>query len=271
MKHRKLIIALALLFSAVALPVMAHDYWIMPNDFFFETPQWISFDFTAGHDLFHPDENPLEENFKLEVFNPDGTKGGPPIIFGGMRRAVGDVKLEEAGTYLLSAFSLQPVCYSQLTDGTYVNLCKNQIKDQSTIKPNGSGMYVKSIKTYVTIGTHTDGNLDKKKYDIELVPLTNPGLAKVGQQLWIQVLKNGKAVPAGTDVFYTTRSSHAHGGSTPPPPKATTTWGQGYATLDFDEAGFWVVYCKLVEAAPNPKKADFINQRGYLLLEVAAQ
>jgi len=271
MKHRNLIFAVALLFACFSTPAMAHDYWIMPSDFHYDTPQWISFDFTAGHDLFHPDENPLEEDFKLEIFNPDGTKGGPPIIFSGMRRTVGDVKLEAAGTYLLSAFSLQPVCYTRLKDGTWVNKCKNEIRDQSTIQENGSGMYAKSIKTFVTINTHTVGNLNSKKYDIELVPLTNPGLAKTGEKLWIQVLKKGKPVPEGTDVFYTTRSSHTHDG-TAPPPKATKTWSSlGLATLDFDEPGFWIVYCRLVEPAPNLKKADFINQRGYMLLEVAAQ
>lgn len=261
MKKKALSVWMVFALSIACGTATAHDYWIRPNAFHLDGPAWVSFDFTAGHAPFIADENPLHEDYKLEVFRPDGAPADPPVVFSGMRRAAGEMRLAEVGTYLLSAVSTKAGYWSQMEDGEWRNLPKDQVQGQ--VKK--SGKYVKSVKTFVSVRDTSDTVLSPRGYEIELVPVQHPGKVKAGQPFEVRVVHRGEPL-AGTEVFALNE------GFTPKEhyetPVKTKTDDKGVASVTFEQPGVWVVYCKHEVQTPDDPKADFANYRGYMMLDV---
>jgi uncharacterized GH25 family protein len=264
MNKRFLVVLAAMAMWLCCHPAAAHDYWIMPSEFQLQAPGWISFDFTAGHRPFFPDENPLQEGFQLQVFQPNGVTVELPALLSGNRRTAGEIKLDQIGTYLLTAYSAQPAYWTQTEDGKSHNLPKNEV--QGPIKK--SGMYVKSIKTFVDVRDMTNEVLGPCGYAIELVPVQHPGNINVGQSLQVKALYKGQPL-ANTEVFAFSDRSEAKGGHDRT--AAGKTDDQGIATVNFGGPGVWVIYCKHEVPTPGDAKAEFSNYRGYIMLEVKAE
>ena len=255
--------SLLFLFLGLCLPCapgLAHDYWIKPDRFLLEEADWVSFDFTAAHEYFGMEENPIHQGFGLEIIAPDGQTNEPPHLFSGHRRAVGEVELRQNGTYLISGVSQIPLFYTQLKGrGMYVS------KDKAPDDAIKTGCYLKSVKTFVTVSEPTSETLKSRGYIIELVPQQHPAIIRPGQDAGFQVLFEGKPL-AGVELKVIQEGfiSTAHGDA----PVQAETDSKGIGRLTFPEPGIWIVYCLYEVQTPDDARADFYNYRAYLMLEV---
>jgi len=89
------------LFMGAFVPLShAHQQWLSPNTFFETTGSaWVSFDHTFSDRRFHPGFSP-GSYYRWWVVDPTGSRRSVPHLFLGKTRVVGELELEEEGTYI---------------------------------------------------------------------------------------------------------------------------------------------------------------------------
>ncbi|WP_027721984.1 DUF4198 domain-containing protein [Maridesulfovibrio zosterae] len=126
-----------------------------------------------------------------------------------------------------------------------------------------SGKYEKFCKTLITVGK-PDGSFNKVLgHKLEIVPLTDPTQAKVGDEIEFQTLLNGKPVSvknmlATYDGFTLNPNSYAY---------STEPYGNGITKVKITAPGVWMV--RVDNTDPHPT-ADYDSNviRTTLIFEV---
>lgn len=258
---RKTILAccLALALLAGPLTAWAHDYWLMPQSFSPPPASLVETAFACGHKYFSGEGTPDISKFRFFVVTPQGRQA--PLA---------PWRVEAMQTWLLA-----PV----LGPGTYQVAAASTLPEYWTKTPEGmkpgskaevpegleTGKYVKTIKTFLTVGQASRfaprifGDL------VEIVPLSNPASLQAGQKFKVQVFFKGRpskgapvtAVPEGYQ-------PKQHGDA----PVQAKTDEQGQAELTLDKPGRWLVYATLEFKTPGSPEADYENHRPYLMFEI---
>ena len=251
----------AVALMALACRALAHDYWLMPETFTPTAGSVLKAHFSDGHHYFANEELPDITKFRAFVVLPDGRELGLPFDRIESTQAAVRVPLVGSGTYILGAVSTQPELWSTTEKGHRAG-GRAEVPDAlSTSK------YVKSVKTFLTLGQPSDHWGAVLGHETELVPQTNPTLLKAGDNLALKVWLQGRPA-AGAEVFGV--YDGFDGGDKHEAAINAHADAQGLAQVTPDRAGVWLFYSRVErDAAPETglKKENF---RAYLLVQVAA-
>ncbi len=252
-------LALFCLLGLVALPAWGHDYWLMPHSFTPAPGSLLEVDFTCGHKYFPNQSIPDITRFRAFLTTPEGRRLALAYQKARESEARLLVPVFRPGTYLISAVTVQPEFWSRTEKG---------------YRPGGraavpgaleTGKYVKSTKTFFTVGKPSQGYQRLQGYEIELLPLKNPSTLRAGQGLPVQVWFRGKPLP-GVEVFAFPEGFKGDG-SGPASFKAKAD-AKGVARLTFERTGTWLVFTRHEIDTPGAPLADRESYRAYLLLRV---
>jgi uncharacterized GH25 family protein len=238
----------------------AHDYWVMPSRFDPSPATLLEARFTSSHHFFVNESVPDVTKFRGFLVRPDGREIALPYQRVTATEAIVTASLSERGTYVLGAVSTQPEYWSTTKTG-HAPGKKAEIPDAIS-----TTQYVKSIKTFLTVGQPSEGWGKPLGHAIEVVPQANPASLNVGDVLPLKVLLHAQPA-AGAEVFavYEGFESEDHEA-----PVNTTADKEGKAQVKLDRPGLWLVYARVERPAAADTGLDRENYRGYLLMKVAA-
>jgi uncharacterized GH25 family protein len=237
----------------------AHDYWIMPETFHPGRDSILTAAFTASHNYFVSEEVPDITKFRVLVVTPQGQE--MPLAFSRVESQAAwfQVPISGEGTYTISAVTTVPDYYSKTTDGWKPGR-KSELENVVS-----SGKYIKSIKTLITVGTASDSYKNALGHAIEMVPQENPSVLKVGQELPVLVMYQGK--PAKDVPVFGIYQGYKPKDHSDQPVK-TKTNANGIARIKVDRSGPWVVFAKYEFDTPGNPHTDYENYRPYMMFEV---
>ncbi|MCX6602791.1 MAG: DUF4198 domain-containing protein, partial [Acidobacteria bacterium] len=181
----------------LALPLLGHDLYLMPQRFRPAAGAMVTIAFHNGDDFPDPDRAPKPENL-LDV-SLHGAKESTPMrnLRTEGKVLLGDVTVA-AGSSLLSArtrpnlIELQPGKFEEYLrhEGlTHVLRWRAEHHEGETA---GRERYSKYVKSLVVAGAPTGFYRHPVGYPIEIMPEADPALLKAGGELPIQVIFRGK-------------------------------------------------------------------------------
>ena len=255
---RKLQLSILFLFF-LCVTASAHDYWITPDSFHPHENSFINAALSSGHSYFGDVEVPDITRFQLNLLTPDGRQ--IPLAYSGMNHeaARATVPILGSGTYVISSASSKPSYWSKTKNGS-VPGPRSMVKDAIQ-----GGKYVKSVKTFLTVGSGSDTYKKVLGYKIEIVPQANPTTLKPGQTLPLLVLYNDNPLPDATvfGVFegYKLKEKKSY-------PIETKTDANGIARISMNRTGKWLVGAKYQFNSPKNPDADYENYRAYIMFNI---
>ncbi len=259
MKKKALFFAAFVFFGLGPSFLTAHDYWIMPKTFHPEPATILEVAFTNGHHYFENEGVPDVTKFDMFFIAPQGDY--IPLAYTRVepKAAWAKVPIGSRGTYVIGAASTSPEYWSKTTDG-YKPGSRDAHPD--ALK---TGKYVKSVKTYITVGAGSESFRKPLGHEIEIMAQTNPSTLKAGQSLLVSVLYRGEPL-VGVPVFglYEGFKPKDHSDQS----IQTKTDENGVASITVDRAGIWIVFAKHETAMAGGDKDDFANYRPYIMFEV---
>ncbi len=239
---KKVLLAVfALLTFALPLPVQAHLFWLLPEPAVSPSGQPVQVEIGFGHKFPKDEELKAERLEFFKVLGPDGKE--VPI------KQVSPVRYEfnpaQVGTYLVVA-AMKPGFVSRTPEGM-----KMANKKEA---PNATNCFRFDFaaKTLVNVGSGAMGFDRPVQSSLEIVPLKSPTNLKVGEELPVQVLFQGKPLPevevkATHDQWQDPNDLFAVKGKTD---------AQGKYTLKIDKPGRWLLAVNHKTPYPDPAEAD---------------
>jgi uncharacterized GH25 family protein len=167
------------MFATAALPVMAHDAWIVPNG------DGSSYELVYGH----PGE--------LESYDPSKVEGISAVDKNGKRQSVtasvqnGKVEIKPGPDVAMIAIDYDNGFWTEGPDKKHINKPKWEISDAKS-----SSHSVKFNKNILAWNSSLSKPIGA---EFEIVPMTNPLKLKAGDKLPVQVIYQSKPL-AGADV-----------------------------------------------------------------------
>jgi len=196
-----------------------------------------------------------EKTAHFQVVGPNGT-----IELEGKRESDPSVELSANGTYLI-AWSSTPsyITIDSKHFEEYVRLegYKNVLEDRKKngkSNADGSEKYSRNLKTFVQVGGKTTDNFSHALgTTIEIIPGRNPYTLKVGDELSVQLLFNGKGVPdarvmATFDGFSLDHDVYA---------QTVQTNANGIAKIRITKPGIWMVRANQMVPLTGDPKAEW--------------
>ncbi len=239
--------------------VWAHDYWIIPETFQPKQNSILGVRFGAGHTYFENEETPDVTKFRLLLISPQGKE--IPVAWSRIysKAAYAKIPIFGQGTYIISAVSTMPEYWSKTTDG-FTPGRKSEVQNVLS-----GGMYVKSIKTFITVGTSSNCYKKSLGHIIEIIPQENPSVLKPGMNLSVLIMFQNKPLE-NVPVFgiYENYKPKDHSDQ----PIKTRTDKNGIATVKIDRPGKWLIYALHEFKTPGNSDADFENYRPYMMFEI---
>ncbi|NDV28039.1 DUF4198 domain-containing protein [Desulfovibrio sp. JC010] len=258
MKHVKLttLVLSCLLAVLCCSTAFAHEFIIKPVQLTAEKGHVVPFSIVSAHVFMISEEmEPINEvSAKLVL----GGKSTPvKLAENGMLMTLdGQVKPETEGTAIIAGHR-NGMIWTQTTKG-WKQQSKKGLK--GVIK---SGKYEKFCKALLTIGK-PDGSYNKVLGQrLEIIPMSDPTQAKVGDEIEFQTLLDGKPVSvesmtATYDGFSMNPNTYAY---------FTEPYGNGLTKVKITAPGTWMVRVQHVNAKPT---ADYDSHvmRSVLVFEV---
>jgi len=259
MQKTKCLIAILISYGFMFSSVWAHDYWIMPETFQPKQNSVVEVSFTSAHKYFENEEIPDITKFRLLLITPLGQE--IPLAYSRVepKAALAKIPICGQGTYIIGATSTRPEYWCKTTNGWEPG------KRAEYVNVVNAGKYVKSVKTFISVGQGSESFKKTLGHTIEIVPQVNPSMLKPGQQLTVSVLFKGRPV-GGIPVFgiYEGFKSKEHSDR----PIQTQTDANGTASVKVDRPGKWVVFAKYELDKPGEEGVDYANYRPYIMFEV---
>lgn len=233
----RLIAILILVLSA--FPVFAHEYWFEPDSFFLKPGDKTPVHLFVGDGLVKDREERVYQPEKTVMFELFGlTKTWDlkkSTIEGAM--PVYTFSADKQGSYLLAMernwtyIKLEPDKFDEYlrSDGMEYIIAERAKLGEN--QKEGRERYSRFIKGLLQVGDKRDSTFGRKLgFKLELIPMTNPYLKKVGDQIQFQVLFDGKPL-AGRTVFADNRESET---------QKLVTDKRGKFTIKIGKSGLWL-------------------------------
>ncbi|GGZ96871.1 ABC transporter permease [Arenicella chitinivorans] len=268
-----------------ATPVLAHGRYVLPSHTLLsgEEPQSVTLNASITNDIFHPDK-PLGNNgggsanpFLLKIFShvtpyitgPDGKTQEVIELTAFTRQSTGDVTLKEDGTYRVTIEQTPTqMIYFKNADGSPNRI----IGERSALPPGATDIEAHLIsarvETFITNNAPTPLAKHASGSGIEIGGTAHPNDLFVGEPATFQLLLDGQPLTAGVDAhleFGGTR--HRNERNT----QAFTTNEAGEITVEFAQAGFYLLEVEVSAPAPKTDKVKARHHSLYLTLEVFPQ
>ncbi|MBW1732438.1 MAG: DUF4198 domain-containing protein [Deltaproteobacteria bacterium] len=254
----RLLILSFIFFGSTASSALAHDYWIIPDTFHPPENSMVGVAFSSGHSYFGSVETPDITKYRLNLLTPEGWE--LPLAYSRVdpKAARAMVPVFGHGTYIIGTSSIRPSYWSKTTEG-WVPEPKSRAKNVVE-----GGKYVKSVKTFLTVGNASDSYKRILGYKIEIVPQKNPAALKPGHSLPLLVLYRGRPVRDATVFAVYEGYKPAEKGTYP---VNTKTDMNGIARLRLNRPGKWLIGAKYQFDTPGNPNADYENYRAYIMFE----
>ena len=180
--------------------VNAHDYWISPTDFRPKVSQVVPIQLFVGDHFKGEIERELSEKMTIDfqLHNADGTKNIlDPELFG--KKPIGNPKFETPGTNILSVqrnwavIKMEgPKFHQYLEHEGLSDIIEQRIAAGEQDRP-ATERYRRYLKSLVVVGG-IDNEIWKTQlgHKLEIIPLSNPSKAILGEEIAFRVLLDGK-------------------------------------------------------------------------------
>ena len=245
---------------AVVPPSAAHQQWLAPN-FFFETGEsaWLSFDHTSGDRRFQPSSSP-GSYYRWWVVGPDGLRRPVPFIFLGKTRTVGEVELEEAGTYRLEGVeALMP--WTQIKVDGENKWYPGTRNDFEGSEIERSRVYFNKAVSYVTLASSNRSVLAASGDPLEIVFEDHPNELRVGDSFRVKVLASGKPL-ADQEIQVYSEHSSGHDATV-----TCTTDGKGSCRIELPGPGRFLLRTRSEGDSPASAGTDGYTHSFSVLVE----
>ena len=206
-----------------------------------------------GEQIMHPDTSAWHEDNSQTILNIKTGKAGTAIF--------GISTLPRINEYTPEIF-VENMKHEGLLDVLAAR--KKSGEDTNPVKKK----YSKHVKAIFQIGDKRSGDYKTVLgYPIELVPINNPYSLKVGDELSMKLLINGKP-KEGIMVYASYNDQHGYTKyGTPIDAFKVRTNSQGVVKIKITEAGHW--YFRTVYMVKNPEKdADYLSNSATLTFEI---
>jgi hypothetical protein len=276
MKTSRFLLA-ALALTACAISVQAHGLWVGSNRYFLEYPGKTPGPLKAtlytgwGHRL------PIDEPVAAERFGgftlwaPDGQKR--PVTAGADGYHAATIEIDRAGAWL-AASANKPGFSTRVKNAddsiTYLQMPKHEVPAGKKVVESN---YIRTFgKTLIHVKGKDAPDMTVTKpigHDLELVPLKNPALAKIGDTVPVQVMFKGK--PYLGDPIEVTAEHIAAAYVGKAGKWSAETDKQGRVNLPIGLHGVWSLLVTVFEpaGAELKMKADQTRFRATFTFEVA--
>lgn len=235
----KILFALIFLFLLSA-NIFAHEYWFEPEKFILAPNEKTAVHLYVGDGLVKDREERAFQLAKTPTFN---LFSADKIL--DLKTSLKDDALPiynfsaaRAGNYLLamernwSYIKIEPQKFEDYLREDGMDYIIGEREKLGEHQKEGRERYSRFIKSLLQVGDRRDMTFKKNLgLKLEIIPLENPYLKKVGDKLKFQVLFDGKPL-AGKIVFADNR-----GGAT----QKMTTGKNGEITMTIDQSGLWLV------------------------------
>jgi len=192
---RHMSIALALALATLCGSASAHRPWLLPSSTFVDDKDaWVTFDAAVSEGLFDIDHVPLKLD-GLAIVGPDGLARQPENLSTGKLRNVFDLKLAKSGTYKISLVT-QTAMASYTLGGESKRWRGNEEALAKEVPAAAQNLVVSRshgrIETFVTAHKADFSVFKPSNAGLEMVPLTHPNEARVGEKIAMRFLIDGK-------------------------------------------------------------------------------
>lgn len=249
-----LLTALALTLSASSL-LLAHEFWLMPSKFRVKARELMTLTFYVGEDFMGEIWGKRIER-TLRVTDFVGKKQTDLTALA-IQSDSNDIKLsfDKEGTHVVamrsknSFIALEAAKFNDyLKDDGIENIYALREKKGDLDKPSRE-LYSRCAKTLIQVGDKTDNTFKKNTgMPLEIIPLQNPYLAKIGDKMTVKVLFQGKPL---ADKMVVTWNKTA---TTKTRQQKLRTDAKGNMTFTLDEKGQWMVSTvHMIELTDNPE------------------
>lgn len=196
LKH-KLTCLFILLF---VLPVIAHEFWLEPQQYIFSRTEEINIRFKVGEQF--TGENWHGNNQKVKLLHLYYADVMDNLSEDGLTEEEGDslqFSMHEDGTVLIafnssnSFIELEAEKFNAYLEEDGLQAAIDYRKQHNETDSAGREYYQRSVKTIVQVG-NAKTNVYKKKTElpVDIIPLSHPYTLKNGDSLTVQVLFNGE-------------------------------------------------------------------------------
>lgn len=259
-----------LLCALLALPVVAHDLFLKPDNFFIKLNQKVSISVMNG--TFQTSEGAV--NFArltdVSVVSPAGvrTNAKETDFTKNETTAFMNLAPTEAGNYIVGLStmwrenSLKAAEFNEyLTLEGIPDILENRKRD-GELETDGRYRYSKYVKTILQVGNkQTDSYKTVLGYAVEMIPQTNPYKLKKGNTIEILCLKDGKPL-----VGQTVLTGRESGGKLAAE-KSVRSDDKGMIKIKLDAAGKW--YAKFINMVKiDDPKLNYESKWATLTFEI---
>lgn len=242
-----------LAFMGSALPVLAHDLWLVPPKAA-KPSETVTIEAISGMDFPKGDRAPDPAKFeRMRVIHPGGQVAKPEP--NGTKDKAGLITFatKDAGLYILSVettprlITLDAEAFNAylVSDGL-PHIYKLRVEEKTLNQP-GKERYSKSPKVLVQVGKGDGDPSRVLGLPLEIVPLVNPFACKVGDTIPVRVLFQDKPLPEA-------HLGWDHPGDGEEPTGTVRTNAKGEARLPISQTGLMTIRLTYMT---RPKKADY--------------
>lgn len=259
--------AIALFLAVVFVwPAQAHEYWLEPDRFFLAPKESADINLFLGEGLKVEEGIPYRSS-KTSIFrllSSDGTfdlardvrEEAKPLF---------SFSAQKAGTYLLamernwSYISIEPDKFDEYLREDGIEYIITEREKLGESKKEGKERYSRYIKALIQVGNKRDRTFGQRAgLRFEIVPLSNPYSLKVGEELPVQVLFEGKPL-ADRTLFADNRDGDSI------TKKRQITNPDGIANFKLDRKGVWLIRLVFMQrCSKNCEGADWESFWGAL-------
>jgi uncharacterized GH25 family protein len=242
MKKTWIILLLALA-AVLILPLgsQAHMFWLLTDRDAVKVNQPVQVEIGFGHKF------PQDEEIKADRLGPVKalTPHGQEVTLKKLSTTTYELRPKVAGVYVISA---------QLVPGFVTRTPKGMVMGKKKGVPDANFCFRFDMagKTLVDVGNQKQGFDRPAHSSLEIIPLKNPTVLKVGETLPVKVTFQGKPL-AGAEIMYT-----HDGWSDPNKPFALLgkTNARGEITVKLDQPGRWFLTASHKTPYAKPEECD---------------
>ncbi len=244
---------------------LAHSPYLVPATFEPSRQGWVTLDASFADAFFVPEV--VFDNSEFRIVNPQGQPERPAELHLLRTRAVLEHRLQEKGTYRFST----GVRHGAVFRAYEVAGERKATRDPDEVLPAGARLLdhfqsVTLAETYLTLGAPSPAALKPYGEGLEVVAATHPSDLYEGEAFRVQVLFDGKPLPAQpVQVF-----SGQGGGGQQKPVLETRTDPRGFADLRLPRATY-LLQTRHRHAAPQGAAAPSYSHTYTLVFEVVEQ
>ena len=238
--------------------LFAHEFWLMPSQFRVGINESFNLTFYVGEDFMGELwEKRSDRTLKLSHFSGRKIEDLTPLA---LKNDSSDLVLKfgNAGTHLVtmasknSFIALDANKFNEYLKEDGINNIYQLRQAKGELDKPSKERYRRCVKTLIQVGTKTDKTFKRQTgMPLEIIPLQNPYILKMGDMMTVKVLFNGKPL---ADKMIVTWNKTA---TTKTRQQKLRTDAHGLMTFSLDQKGQWMVSTVHMIPLENDPEANY--------------